>query len=290
MIDVYELCRYPGESNKRGAAAKNIMLEKDKWTIKDWVRRLKEQAEETKEYRHRLYEKVEVKTKRDILDAGCGTGVITADIASLTTGDVIGIDIDSEKLEQAKILVSDSVTLLEADVLQLPFKDETFDLVIFSVLLIYIKNQQRAVNEMARVTKKNGIVLATTEPDYAGAIFYPENEMYSLFLKDLEEMGADFCTGRKLRSLFSKAGLQTEIGLHTEYFDMMNKDTKEQVTLFLDHFWFTEKLLRKHNWIDEEIETYKQERVQLIETNQLFYYLPTFYAIGKKCGISQEKG
>ncbi len=141
---------------------------------------------------------MELKTKKNILDIGCGTGAIITDIASLTDGRITGIDIDKRKLEQARKAAShiSRITFVEADAMNLPFKDETFDLVVSSVVLMYIKDKQKAVTEMVRVTQKNGIVLATMEPDHAGTLQYPENELYPLFLKDLEELGADLCIGR----------------------------------------------------------------------------------------------
>lgn len=253
------------------------------FSTEDWVKFLKEQSHHTREYRYDLYEKVDVKTKLNILDAGCGTGVITADIASLTAGDVTGIDIDPEKLEHAKLFLSGtSVNLIQANVLQLPFKDETFDLVVFSVLLMHVRNQQRAVNEMARVTKEKGIVLATMESDHAGALYYPDSKVHPLFLEDLEEMGSDERMGRKLKYLFCKAGLKTEIGLSTHSFDAMNKSITEQRTEFLNRFWVAEKLFIKNGWTEQQIEDYKQEQITLIENGLNFHFLPVFYAIGKK--------
>ena len=58
--------------------------------ISDLAQRFKDLAEETEEFRHALYKKVELASKKKILDAGCGTGAITHDIASLTEGEIIG--------------------------------------------------------------------------------------------------------------------------------------------------------------------------------------------------------
>lgn len=151
--------------------------EERKWKIEDWIRKLKQQAEDSMEYRHVLYEKVDLKNKKNILDVGCGTGAVTLDIAQSTNGQVTGIDIDSEKLEEARKVLYNipNIKLMEADVLDLPFEDETFDLVLFNVVLIYIKDQQKGMSEMARVIKKGGYVMATLEPDYASYISYPED-------------------------------------------------------------------------------------------------------------------
>ena len=251
-------------------------------TTEDWVAFLKQQADHTRDFRHTLYEKVNVKTCTKILDVGCGTGVITAEISALTKGDIIGIDIDQNKLAYAREVVDAGVTLINADTLNLPFKDRTFDLVVFSVVLMHIKEQQKAVNEMARVTQKNGIVLATMEPDHAGYLSYPENKAHSYFIRNLEEKGSDSRMGRKLKYLFCNAGLSTEIGITAHDIDIMNTNPGEALKHFQLYFQFSQKNLLKYGWTKEEIETYKQEQIQLIESNLYFMFLPVFYAIGRK--------
>lgn len=253
--------------------------------INDLARKLQEQADDYKELRYTLYKKIDIKSKKRILDAGCGTGAITADIASLTEGEVIGVDINGEHLDYARRTVADvdvEVTLINADIVHLPFKDNVFDLVVFTVVLTHVSQQQKAVQEMARVTKRDGIVLAAMEPDYAGAIFYPESEVYPLILEQSKERGLDLCTGRKLRFLFNNAGLKTEIGIFTDEIDSMNKDGKELRERYSDHFWYIEKLLLGMGWTEQEIEHYKNKQIELIENNLSFGFLPTFYAIGRK--------
>ena len=77
--------------------------ENDYWNIEDWIKKLKQQAEDSREYRYALYNKVDLRNKKEILDVGCGTGAVTMDIAQSTKGNVTGIDIDLEKLDEAKI-------------------------------------------------------------------------------------------------------------------------------------------------------------------------------------------
>ncbi|KYK32311.1 MAG: methyltransferase domain-containing protein [Theionarchaea archaeon] len=257
------------------------MSRQDIHTPEEWAKILKEQADYTQEYRHNLYEKVDIKTKKNILDIGCGTGAVTTDIASLTDGYITGIDIDDKKLEYAKPLISDRITLMRADVLQLPFKDNTFDLVVFNIVLTHILEQQKAVTEMVRVTQKNGIVLATMEPDYAGMLHYPESEADSILRTSFEEIGVEMHTGRKLRYLFGKAGLKTEIGMFTDYFDY-DEDTEKQVKRFLEYFGKTEKVLSENGWNNQQIQEYKQERLELIRNDLTFSFCPCFYAIGRK--------
>lgn len=251
-------------------------------TPEEWADILKKQADFTKEHRHNLLEKIDIKTKKTILDVGCGTGAVTADIASLTDGHITGIDVDDKKLAFAKEAVPDHVDLLRADVLTLPFADNTFDLVTFSVVLTHIHPQQQAVNEMARVTKKGGIVLASMEPDYAGTLNYPKTTADPVFNKYFEGIGVEMKTGRKLRYLFGKAGLKTEIGLCSGILDSLKKDSEKQVENFLENFEKRKKPLLEHGWTDEQIEEWKQEMSGLIRDELIFSFCPCFYAIGKK--------
>lgn len=265
-----------------GSMPESTISRQDIHTPEEWAEILKKQADATKEHRHNLYQKIDIKAKKTILDVGCGTGAVTADIASLTEGRITGIDVDDKKLAYAIEAVPEHVDLLIADVLTLPFKDDTFDLVTFSVVLTHIRPQQQAVNEMARVTKKGGIVLASIEPDYAGILSYPETTADPIFREFFEEIGVEMKTGRKLRYLFGKAGLKTEVGLCSGLLEPPKEDSEKQVEQYLERFDKTKQPLVKHGWTDQQIEEHKQEMIGLIRNELIFSFCPCFYAIGRK--------
>ena len=254
------------------------------WTTNDWIKKLKQQAKDSREYRYRLYEKVGLSKKKNILDIGCGTGEITLDIARYTKGKVTGIDIDTKKLNKAGLVLKDllNVTLIKADAQELPFVDEAFDLVVFNIVLIYIKDQQRALLEMARVTKIGGIILASLEPDYASRIEYPESLIPDLFLKNIQKIGADITTGRRLKYLFSKSGLDTEVGIDIDTEFLLLRDDNKRLKKFLDEIWIFEKLLRSAGLSDSEVEEIKRDEIEKIKLGLKFSFTPCFYAIGRK--------
>ncbi len=254
------------------------------WSLEDWKRKLKEQAEESAEYRHKLYERVGLASKKMVLDVGCGTGVITQDIAGLCDGKVTGIDIDDEKLDLAKQLLAESsnVELMNADATDLPFPDEHFDLVHFNIVLMHIKDPQKALNEFARVTKPGGHVLAALEPDHAARIDYPENKMAQPIINAIAELGGDPAAGRKLKYYFGNAGLDTEMGMLTEPEFVLIMDDEKHRAKFEQHWWTHEKIMRADGWTDEEIETYHSETAESIEKGVRFSLTPCFYAIGRK--------
>ena len=97
------------------------------------------------------------KTGLKILDIGCGTGLTMNFLAPY--GEVTGLDVSEDALEFCRQRGLNNVTLGSAD--ELPFDDNTFDLVFALDVLEHVENDYKAVQEIERVCKPNGLVLAT---------------------------------------------------------------------------------------------------------------------------------
>lgn len=109
-----------------------------------------------------------------VLDVGCGRGLLVVGAAHrLTTGRAIGADLWIAKdqssnrrtaaLENARLEgVTDRVQVRTADMRQLPFADESFDVVVsnWAVHNLELKqDRQKAIVEMVRVLKPGGAIL-----------------------------------------------------------------------------------------------------------------------------------
>ncbi len=262
----------------------DTMGEEEEWTTEDWVRKLKQQADDSRPYRQRLYGRVGLVRAQRVLDVGCGTGAVTLDIAESTRGHVVGVDIDEAKLVEARRLleVVPNLEFQVADVQDLPFPDGSFDLVTLNIVLVYVPDKQRALDEMARVLRPGGRVLATMEPDYAGWIQYPPGDFVELFFEQLRQMGADLETGRKLKYLFTKAGLRTEVGIDAEDEFIFLRDDERKLARFESEVWFYDKLLSMNGWSEEARRAHIAEERERIGAGLSFSFLPGFYAIGRK--------
>jgi ubiquinone/menaquinone biosynthesis C-methylase UbiE len=254
------------------------------WSQNDWARKLKEQAKASEAYRRKLYDMVDLGARKRVLDVGCGSGAITYDMAQLTDAEIVALDVDPEMVSTARRLLADlpHVSVMEGDAAKLPFEDESFDLVVFTLVLIHIKDQEKGMREMARVTKKGGVVLATLEPDYEGMFGHPEGPFIELWKKTVKGLGADLTTGRRLKALFNQAGLRTEVGMNTEGELLFLNDDEKRLRNFKEGFWATEKILKADGWTDQQVEGYKEEQIGLIEKGISFMFQPMFYAIGRK--------
>lgn len=102
-----------------------------------------------------------------VLDVGCANGYSTFRQASDHNIKVIGVDYAKNMIQAAKNTLNnypfeDRVEFQEADILNLPFKDNTFDITYTTRVIINLPNWQqqvKAIAECIRVTKPNGKVI-----------------------------------------------------------------------------------------------------------------------------------
>lgn len=98
-----------------------------------------------------------------VLDCGCGTGDMLAIIARLTApGEACGGDSSNAMLQEARQrMATTGATNLHfesMDVQSLPFPDKSFDRVLATQLLVHVPDPRRAMDEISRVTTRNGRV------------------------------------------------------------------------------------------------------------------------------------
>jgi len=110
-----------------------------------------------------LFYSVEEVKGRAVLDAGCGTGIFSIIFARNGAGNVIGIDISPGSLKTAQSLKEKfrlpNVEFLKQDMLELPFGDETFDIVWAWGTVHHTTDPFKAIAELARVLRHGGSLL-----------------------------------------------------------------------------------------------------------------------------------
>jgi ubiquinone/menaquinone biosynthesis C-methylase UbiE len=93
---------------------------------------------------------------RDVLEVGCGTGLILQRVQKFARR-AHGVDLSPGMLEKAKARGLE-VTLASATAL--PFADNQFDVTCSFKVLAHVPEIEKALAEMARVTRPGGTVLA----------------------------------------------------------------------------------------------------------------------------------
>ena len=107
-------------------------------------------------------EAIQVKLEEYVLDAGCGSGLTACHLAKTIGCKIVGVDINPQMVEKAcqraeKEGVSHLVEFRVADVYNLPFVDNHFDLVMAESITVFLDNL-KVYREFYRVLKPEGRV------------------------------------------------------------------------------------------------------------------------------------
>ncbi|MFH0894137.1 MAG: class I SAM-dependent methyltransferase [Bacteroidota bacterium] len=127
-----------------------------------------------------LLKNVKYKQNMQILDIGCGTGFPLIELASAagSKSKVFGIDPWEEALDRAKRKASlrglNNVRVLDCCAEELPFQNNSFDLVVSNNGLNNVTDIYKVLAEANRVSKKNAQLVFTANLPGTFSLFYNE--------------------------------------------------------------------------------------------------------------------
>lgn len=224
-----------------------------------------------------------------VLDVGCGDGAYVRWMAPHVgpQGRVLGMDISPDYLKVAAGRTPTAsfvarIDWLAGDIHQLPFADNTFDLVWCAQSLFSFPDALRALCEMRRVAKPRGVV-AILEDDTLHQILLPWPVELELALRTAElkafaretSKPHKYYVARRLRALFEQAGLRPQqkktyasnrqAPLNPEeraFLDLYLKDIRQRTRPFLSR----SALTKFDRWLDPESEVYLLNQPDLTVT------------------------
>jgi ubiquinone/menaquinone biosynthesis C-methylase UbiE len=164
----------------------------------------------------RTYECMQIKAGDKVLDVGCGSGIDTVALSHFvgSTGQVLGVDYDNDMVTEAeryaeKKEVSAWVKHKSADATSLPFDAGYFDSCRSERLFQHLPNPRLSLQEMTRVTKIGGTIVAL-DTDWGTASLDTsevdvERRLSRFFAEHMLNNGY---AGRQLYRLFKEQGLR----------------------------------------------------------------------------------
>lgn len=121
-----------------------------------------------------IFAQVEKHRPKKILDGGCGRGFYLQAISLFPfVKEIHGIDLNKHYLKVARsICGSDKkISIQKANIYTLPYSNSYFDFIIASEILEHLKDDKKAVLELKRVLKKDGVLIITV-PNYYFPFFW----------------------------------------------------------------------------------------------------------------------
>jgi ubiquinone/menaquinone biosynthesis C-methylase UbiE len=137
---------------------------------------------------------LDLSEKSNVLDAGCGTGLVTLALyrAGYRPRKTFALDLSfnsltvaREQFEKDKNAIPKDIEEIQGNILSLPFDDEAHDAVMTCGVLEYVP-LDAGLRELARVLKPNGkLILIPVRPSLVGSVL---EILYSFKTHPLEEV------------------------------------------------------------------------------------------------------
>jgi len=129
-----------------------------------------------------------------VLDAGSGTGIVTLGFqdSGFNPRKTIALDLSlnslkiaREQFEKEKNIDASNIEEIQGNVLELPFADETFELVLTCGVLEYV-SLDAGLKELGRVLKRGGkLVFIPVKPSFVGSVL---ELLYKFKIHPLEDV------------------------------------------------------------------------------------------------------
>lgn len=207
-----------------------------------------------------VFKKINLKKRSKVLEIGCGNGALWAkNIESLNEKTNVTLtDVCEEMISDAKASLKgyhDRFNFQIADPNDIPFKDESFDIVIANHILFYMKDLDVVLNEIHRVLKPGGRFYCST---------IDGNHM-----KELEELMLGFNSNIKISEerLSTKFGLTNGESILNKYFSDVHQYLYEDKLIVNDTKGILEYIYSIPGNILEVIENKKKEFEVYIDKN-----------------------
>ena len=163
----------------------------------------------------------------DLLDLGCGPGLITLGLArAVCPGEVTGLDRDGEQIgiarANARLEGVENTCFVPGDSMDLPFPSNSMDVVHCHAFLMHSPSIQEQLTEIVRVLKPGGI-LSSRDMDVPASFISSARDdnqgMWDMLGEMVRQEGGDSWMGRHLKTFFRNAGLEdVETGFSADSF------------------------------------------------------------------------
>ena len=206
------------------------------------------------------FNNIKLDKKYKVLEIGCGNGALWSKNINLLDKDIsiTLTDVCEEMINSAKKSLSNYSDIFDfqiVDPYNIPFENESFDLVIANHILFYMKDVDKVLNEIKRVLKVGGYFYSST--------------IDSKNMKELESLVKGFNSNIKIseEKISSNFGLENGEGRLSKHFCQIKKYLYEDKLVINDAKGILEYIYSIPGNIIELIDTKKKDFEKYIDSN-----------------------
>ena len=227
--------------------------------------------------RTRTLQALALQAGEQVLDAGCGTGLLLEQMANSVgdAGRVVGLDYSADMLKMAGIRCHDysHVELQQGSVEQLGLESDCFDVVSCTQTLLYVKQVEAALKELYRVLKPHGRI-AILETDWRGVVFNNMDEsltrrILSAWDNAVASPNLPVKLGELLRKLNFKA-------IKVEAIPLINTSYSGKNFSAGMLNWFTENAVKQAAITQQESDRWHAQVQELVQRDAYFFCVNRF--------------
>ena len=140
-----------------------------------------------KGWRKKVVKIAKAESPKQILDVATGTGDLAIALTKANPESIMGIDISNGMLEVGRKKIKEKglneiITLQQADSEDLPFADNTFDVVSVAFGVRNFENLEKGMSEIRRVLKPGGKALVL---EFSQPTGFPFKQVYKFYFKNI---------------------------------------------------------------------------------------------------------
>ena len=206
------------------------------------------------------FNNIKLDKKYKVLEIGCGNGALWSKNINLLDKDIsiTLTDVCEDMINNAKKNLSNYSDIFDfqiVDPYNIPFENESFDLVIANHILFYMKDVDKVLNEIKRVLKIGGYFYSST--------------IDSKNMKELESLVKGFNSNIKIseEKISSNFGLENGEGILSKHFCQIKKYLYEDKLVINDAKGILEYIYSIPGNIIELIDTKKKDFEKYIDSN-----------------------
>ena len=164
---------------------------------------------------------LELAPGENVLDVGCGSGSMSRTMArAQPAASVTGVDIRHKYIEYARQKAAEeeltNISFREADVFQLPFANDTFDVIWTKYLFQWLKDIRPAIAELGRVLRPGGRLISADFVDFA-IEHHPVDDAFNADVRRIMPQFVDVGVGRKVApSLLAHGFTDVAVNIETD--------------------------------------------------------------------------